>query len=419
MKTKSTVYPAIPSERMLSIDLLRGIAVLGILIMNIQSFSMISAAYMNPAAWGDLAGIHKWVWIFSHVFASDKFMSLFSMLFGAGVILFAAKAAEKGRRPGPLHFRRMFWLLVFGILHAYLIWYGDILTAYALCGMLVFVFRRKSVRSLLIASAIFFVIPEIFTLFAGSTIQFWPAEAIDQNMESWQPGLATVETEMAVMRNSWLSQMEVRVPMSVFMQTFVFVWLVFWRVMSMMLLGMALFKAGILAASKSKSFYLRMAVIGVSTGVALSGWGVYENFRAGWTLEFSRFFGSMFNYFGSVLTATGYIGIVMLIAKADILKGFKRVFSAVGKMAFTNYILMSLLGMFIFYGNGLALYGRVERAPQMLFVAGIWILLLIISPLWLRHYRFGPLEWLWRVLTYMKYQPMKKTQDAAGLSVNI
>ncbi|NTV51300.1 MAG: hypothetical protein HGA69_00490 [Desulfobulbaceae bacterium] len=159
--TKELISPTSLSERILSLDVLRGIAVLCILIMNIQSFSMIGAAYINPAAYGDLTGINKWVWILSHILASEKFMSIFSMLFGAGIILFTERAIAKERKPSALHYRRMFWLLVFGMLHAYLIWYGDILVAYSLCGMLAFVFRKMKPKKLIIFSSLFFIVPVI------------------------------------------------------------------------------------------------------------------------------------------------------------------------------------------------------------------------------------------------------------------
>lgn len=408
MEDSLQINPKTPSERIVSLDLLRGLAVLGILIMNIQTFSMISAAYMNPAAWGDLTGLNLWVWIFSHITASEKFMGIFSMLFGAGVLLFTNKAKEKGIRPGPLHYQRMFWLLVFGMLHAYLIWYGDILVAYSLCGMLVFVFRNKSIKTLIIIGSVFFLVPVLFTLFAGATTDYWPQESIDENMKNWQPLAEAIHQEIALRQGSWLTQMDFRVEHTLFMQTFVFFFFVFWRVTALMLLGMALFKSGILSAQKSKAFYLRMAIIGILVGYSISGWGVYENFKADWNMLYSQFFGSMFNYFGSIFSALGYIGVAMLIAKSSALDGLKKILSSVGKMAFTNYILMSVICMFIFYGNGLGLFSHFERAPQLIFVVGIWIILLIISPIWLKYFRFGPLEWLWRVLTYRKMQAFKK-----------
>ncbi len=402
------ISPATSKERILSIDLMRGIAVLGILIMNIQTFAMIGAAYMNPMAYGDLTGINKWVWILSHVLASEKFMSIFSILFGAGVLLFTSKAIEKGRRSGPLHYRRMMWLFIFGMLHAYLIWYGDILVAYSLCGMLVYTFRKKKPRTLIIWSSIFFIVPVLFTLFASATMSYWPQENIDQNMQSWFPSAEKIQTELDIMRSGWLGQMDKRVESSIFMQTFVFFWMLFWRAMSMMLLGMALFKWGVLSATKSKTFYLKMALLGLIPGYLISSRGVVENFNHGWAMKFSMFNGSLFNYFGSICTALGYIGAVMLFAKSASCPRFKKLISSVGRMAFTNYILMSLLGMFIFYGNGLGYIGYLDRFTQILITLGIWALLLIISPIWLKYFRFGPLEWFWRVLTYWHYQPMRK-----------
>jgi len=402
------ISPVSSRERILSLDLLRGIAVLGILIMNIQTFAMIGAAYMNPMAYGDMTGINKWVWILSHVIASEKFMSIFSILFGAGVLLFTSRAIEKGRRSGPLHYRRMMWLFIFGMLHAYLIWYGDILVGYSLCGLLLFLFRKKKPGTLLIWSSIFFIIPPIFVLFSSATMDYWPQESIDQNMQSWLPSAEKMQRELDDMRSGWLGQMDHRTTSAIFMQTFIFFWMLFWRAMSMMLLGMALFKWGVLAASKSKGFYLKMTLFGLIPGYLLSSWGVAENFAAGWTMEFSMFNGSLFNYFGSVGIALGYIGIVMLIAKSARGKGFKNVMTSIGKMAFTNYILMSLICMFIFYGNGLGYIGYLDRLTQILITFGIWAVLIIISPIWLKYFRFGPLEWLWRVLTYWHYQPMKK-----------
>ena len=393
-----------PSERIISIDVLRGFAVLGILIMNIQSFSMINAAYINPTAYGDLTGINKWVWILSHLLASEKFMSIFSMLFGAGIIIFSSRAVEKGRKAGPLHYRRNMWLLLFGLAHAYLIWYGDILTQYALCSFLAYLFRKLKPVKLVIIASVFFFVPFVLYLFMGYTIQYWPPEAYNQNMQSWMPAMESIRNELASMRGSWLEQMEQRIPGAIFMQTFFFAIYSFWRVMAMMLLGMALYKWGVLSAKRSKAFYTRMILIGLLVGWSIVSIGIWKNFEAGWKMDYSMFTGSQFNYIGSLAVALGYIGLIMLICKSNILEAVKRVLSAVGKMAFTNYILMSILATLIFYGHGFGLYGHVERGGQALFVIGIWIIILIISPVWLNYYRYGPLEWLWRTLTYWHRQ---------------
>jgi len=405
---KELLNPVLPSERIGSIDLLRGIAVLGILIMNIQSFSMIGAAYINPAAYGDLTGINKWIWILSHILASEKFLSIFSILFGAGVLLLSTKAIEKGRKAGPLHFRRMMWLFIFGMIHAYFIWYGDILVAYSLCGMLVYVFRNQSPKSLLFASVGFFIIPILLYTMSGISIPMWPKESYDNSLQGWLPDAGKIQEEIENMRGSWQRQMDTRVPASLMMQTFLFLLMVGWRVLSMMLLGMALFKMAVLTAQKSKAFYWKMAIIGLISGFALTIWGVYENFAANWKMDFSLFIGSLFNYAGSVGVAVGYIALIMLFGKSESGQKVKGLFASVGKMAFSNYILMSLIGMFLFYGNGLGLFGQVERWQQLLFMLGIWIIILIISPFWLKKYRFGPLEWFWRELTYWHFPEIKK-----------
>ncbi|MBL6949640.1 MAG: DUF418 domain-containing protein, partial [Bacteroidales bacterium] len=256
--TLEVANPTLPSKRILSIDVLRGIAVLGILIMNIQHFSMIGAAYINPDAFGDLTGINKWVWVLSDLLSSGKFMSIFSILFGAGIILFTTHAVEKGRRAGRLHYRRNFWLLVFGLLHAYLIWYGDILVAYSLCAFLAFLFRKMKPVKLVIIGAIFFIVPFLLYLMFGLTIQYWPQESIDQNMQSWMPAIEKVQQEINSMQGNWIEQMDVKVPGAIFLQTFLFFINVFWRVMGLMLFGMALYKWGVLSATRTKKYYLRL-----------------------------------------------------------------------------------------------------------------------------------------------------------------
>jgi len=397
----NTFSPVPQKDRILSIDILRGVAVLGILIMNIQHFSMPQAAYINPTAYGDLTGLNRWVWILSHILASEKFMSVFSMLFGAGILLFTQRAEKKGRNSALLHYRRMFWLLLFGLMHAYLLWSGDILVSYALCGMLVFLFRDKRPFSLLGISFAFFMVPIVLNLYFVWSMPSWPEETMRFTMESWKPGVESLQHQVDVYRSSWRGQMELRIPGSMFMQTGYFFTESFWQVTALMLLGMALFKWEILSGERSPAFYLRMALVGLLSGYLLSGLGVCLNFKNHWDMEFSMFLGSEFNYVGSPAVALGYVALLMLFSKSPRYPGLKNIFASVGRMAFTNYILMTLLCTFVFYGHGLGLYGSVERKVQILIVPAIWIPVLVISPIWLKHYRFGPLEKIWRALTYL------------------
>jgi uncharacterized protein len=400
----NTFSSVLQTDRIVSIDLLRGLAVLGILIMNIQHFSMPTAAYINPSAYGDLTGLNKWVWIISHILASGKFMSIFSMLFGAGILLFTQRAELKGLNSAVLHYRRMGWLLLFGLMHAYLLWTGDILVSYSLCGMLVFLFRNKPPTTLIRIAFAFFLVPMLLDCLFAWSIPYWPEQAVSSTMESWSPGAEIIEHHLDVYRSGWLEQMELRVPGAIFMQTGYFFMRPFWRVIALMLLGMALFKWEVLSCGRSSRFYLRMALIGLVAGYMLSGTGVYLNFKDQWTMEFSMFLGAQFNYVGSVGVALGYTALVMLLSKSTGYAGIKRMFSAVGRMAFTNYILMTLICTFLFYGHGLGLYGSVERKLQVIIVLAIWIPIMTISPFWLRRFRFGPLERIWRGLTYGSWQ---------------
>jgi uncharacterized protein len=332
--------------------------------------------------------------------ASEKFMSIFSMLFGAGILLFTERAEQKGNNSALLHYRRMGWLLIFGLMHAYLLWTGDILVSYSLCGMLVFLFRNKRPFTLVGIAFAFFLVPILLELYFVWSIPYWPEETMQFTMDSWKPGTETLQHYLDVYRSGWWDQMELRVPGSIFMQTGYFFMEAFWQVMALMLLGMALYKGEFFTGSRSSSFYRRTILIGLLSGYMLSGLGVWLNFNYQWTMEFSMFLGSEFNYVGSVGVAMGYSALVMLFSKAPAGKGIKAVLSAVGRMAFSSYILMTLVCTFLFYGHGLGLYGSMERKYQILLVPAIWILITILSTWWLRRFRFGPLERIWRALTY-------------------
>ena len=163
--------PVLPTARIKALDVLRGFAVLGILIMNIQSFAMIETAYINPAAFGDLTGLNKIVWIVSHILADQKFMTIFSILFGAGILMISDKAEQKNLKSAGLHYRRIFWLLIIGLIHAYLLWHGDILVTYALCAFWVFLFRKLSPIKLIIIGLLLVSVASFIYLLAGLQCQ--------------------------------------------------------------------------------------------------------------------------------------------------------------------------------------------------------------------------------------------------------
>lgn len=409
MQHDPSASPIRRTDRIESLDVLRGFALLGILIMNIQSFSMPGAVYINPTAYGDLTGVNLIVWTLSHLFADQKFMTIFSMLFGAGVCVFADRATAKSGKSAGLHYRRTAWLLVFGLLHAHLLWYGDVLYAYAMCGFVVYLFRNRTPRALVILGVVFALVPFVYSMLFGLSIPSFPAEAVASIRESWASTPEALARELEVYRGGWTGQLADRSGTAVFFETYLLLTLFFWRASGMMLLGMALYKTGVLSAACSDSFYRRMLLVGFAVGLTLSGIGVWHNFAHDWSMEFSMFLGSQWNYFGSVATALGYIGIVMLAVRAGLWEGLQNRLKAVGKTAFTNYILQTVLGTLIFYGHGLGLFGSVDRWQQVLVILAIWLLQLWLAPVWLGRYRYGPLEWLWRCLTYWRLQPLRRS----------
>ena len=387
--------PVEDADRLVALDALRGFVLLGILVMNIQSFAMPVAAYANPTAYGDLTGANLWVWIVSHVLFDQKFMAVFSMLFGAGIVLMSARAGEEAAR---LHHRRMAWLVVFGLLHAYLFWYGDILYTYGLCGFAAFAFRERGPGFLAAAGLVLLMMGTAAPIIADRTLT--PEQFAEVRAEEWQPEASVIAAELAAYRGGFISQSRHRAAESLDIQTTYFVLVFGWRVLGLMLLGMALFKAGLFSGRLAPSTHAALTAGGFLIGVPIVIHGMRQHFAHGWSVEYSLFLGSLWNYWGSVFVAIGYAGVVAGVVRAGILQALMARLAAVGRMAFSNYILQTLIATTIFYGHGLGLFGSVPRTTQIAIVVAIWAVLLIVSPWWLRRYRFGPLEWLWRSLTY-------------------
>jgi uncharacterized protein len=398
--------PVSGQERIQALDILRGFALLGILLMNVQSFSMISAAYFNPTAAGYFGGVDQAIWVVVHVLADSKFMTLFSILFGAGIVLMSERAKRAEGSPAAVHFRRNFWLIVIGAGHAYLLWYGDVLVWYGLCALLVFWMRKLPPRRLFIMGLLAVTVGGLLTVAGGLSLPQMPPETREEFVHDWAPDAQIVEAEVAAYTGGWSGQLAHRVPMALTMHTVVFLIFALWRAGGLMLVGMALFKWGVLSAERSDSFYRRLVALGVVGAVVVS-YGAYTNIADGWTLEYARFYGSQYNYFGSLAVSAGYIGAIMIWSRGDAWRWLKGALAAVGRMAFTNYIMQTVLCTWIFYGHGLGRFMQADRTEQMLVVFGVWVFQLVVSPWWLRRFRFGPLEWIWRSLTYMKRQPFR------------
>ena len=401
----SSSFPQPQTSRIHALDALRGFALLGILIMNIQSFSMISSAYLNPTSYGDLNGINKSVWVWSHILADQKFLSIFSMLFGVGIMLFTESIIAKGHKPAKFYYRRLLWLLLFGLIHGYLFWHGDILVAYAICGAIAYLFRNLNPIVLITLAVIIFCIPAFNYWIFAQSMEMWPPEALQDLKNGWMPGKDLIDQELSALRGGIADQLKWRAPETLEMETFVLLIYMGWRALAMMLFGMAFYKLGLFSDSVKLWFQVTAFALCISVGLYLSGEGVSRNFHMDWDVKYSMFLGYQWNYFGSLFTAIAYVMLVQLIERFYKLN----LLGKVGKMAFSTYLLTTVICTTIFYGHGFGLIGYVERWQQIVIVVSVWVVLLVFSGIWLKYYQYGPAEWLWRYLTYGKRPAWRKS----------
>ncbi len=439
--------PVAPAERIEAVDVLRGFALLGILTMNIVAMAWPFAGYEDPRHSGGDDPANRAAWLLNATVFSGKMMTLFSMLFGAGLVLMADRAARRGASVRGVYYRRTLWLLVFGLIHGYLIWFGDILFFYAICGLLLYPLRRLPPRWLIgLGVALLLVGSAIglgFTLFAGLTEQAalqveaeraagrTPTELQVALGDIWREGLRQfarptreeMNKEIAIYRGSYADILPHRAESLLMFQIFGLLLFMLWGIGGRMLLGMGLMKLGVFSAERSERFYRLLAALGYGIGLPLTLAGAlnilahdFEALDVPW--------GALVFGLGMVPTALGHAAVLLLICKAGALTWLTRPLAAVGRMALTNYLLQSLICTTVFYGYGLGLFGSVDRVGLWLIVLAVWALQLVISPLWLRAFRFGPAEWLWRTLSYWELQPMRKSQTTnsghnhAGVSAN-
>ena len=400
--------PVSSTQRLETLDVLRGFALLGILAMNIRAMATPMSAYMYPYAVFEYEGPSRLAYFFTTVFFDLKMMGLFSMLFGAGVLLYANnKRTESGQPPHALWFRRMFVLLAIGLLHAYFIWAGDILVPYALCGiLLLWWMRNRTARTLLIAAV------AMLAIGAGMAVFHWVSwgSMSDADRASelalMMPTREQARGHLDLMLGSYTNFVTGSAPSTFMFETMIFLLFFFWRCGGMMLLGMSLYKSGFLEGRLASSTYARVALIAAPVGLTLSFIGALELERVAYAMPI-RAAVDLWNYVGAVFASVGYAAAIVWIVKRGMLAGLRRRLAAVGQMAFSNYLAHSMTASVLFLGWGFGLAGRFDYAAQLLVVAAIWIVQLIVSPIWLQNFRFGPAEWLWRTLTYGRVQPMR------------
>ncbi len=430
---RARLAPVTGLERLESVDTLRGVAVLGILVMNVYAYAMPFAAYANPLVYGGSTGVHYLTWVVTHLVFDQKFLTLFSMLFGAGLVLMGQRAEARGAAFAGIYYRRQLWLLVLGAVHGYLLWFGDILFHYALCGLFLYPLRRLSPRTLIAIGVLFLLVAPPLSIGMGSFLaQMRDAaaaaeaaaaagETLDETqqatIESWagmdkllEPPPEEIARQVEVHRGGYLGILVERAPTVFMMHTFMTFTFIVWRVGGLMILGMALMKLGVFSAARPARFYRACVALGYGLGLPLSAWSAAELTAHGFDAFYVFEVGIHYNYFGSVAVAFGHLGVVMLLCRSGLWPRLRARLAATGRMALTNYLMQTILLTTVFYGYGLGLYGHVPRFYQMAFVAAVLALELWWSPVWLARFRFGPFEWLWRSLTYWRRQPLRRPQ---------
>jgi uncharacterized protein len=401
--------PVTGKERIVSIDVLRGVAVLGILLMNIVSFSMVTSAYQSPAVYGDLSGVDWITWLILHYVADTKFMSIFSILFGAGVCIFMERAQAKGHNAWKLQASRMSWLFVIGMLHAYLLWFGDILVAYAICGMLIAMMRHwKPAILFIVGFILMFAVPIGFMVFMYWTMQFWPEEEVLRMRDSGLLTSLEMQAEITAYTGSWIDQLAHRAIFAAMLQFLIFPFYLVWHCAGLMMIGMAAYKWNVLSASRSVRFYSMTMLVSAVIGFPLISIGVWYKQQHEWDPALVNFLDSNWNLVGGVFVAIVWICFVMLICKLRLFTFARKALAATGQMALTNYLGQTIICTLLFYGHGFGWYSQFERVELLYVVVAIWAFQILFSLFWLTFFCFGPFEWLWRSATYLSWQPLKK-----------
>ena len=363
-------------ERITALDAVRGVAVLGILTMNAVSYGLSSAAYWNL----DAGGSDTWLdWLIGgagEVLFDQKFMGLFSLLFGAGVVLFAERAEAKGRRAGWFSLWRNVLLLFIGLAHMAL-WDGDILVVYAVCAPLVILLRRRRPATLLVAGSLI-----VLSSAAGAALV---QSTVENPINQLGDGLWFDAGAMSDAVGGW------------------FLYDVLARGLGMMLIGVALYRLDVLTGRRDRDFYRRMVATGLSIGLPLAALGLALVAAAGFSGDVALV-GSVPNTVATIPIVLGYVGVVTLWDAASDSPLRRRV-RAAGQMALTNYLTQTVIGIVVL--RGLFDRGQLSRTGIAVFVLAVWALQLWWSQAWLARFRFGPAEWLWRIATYRRWQPLR------------
>jgi uncharacterized protein len=403
------------NQRHGSIDALRGMAVMGILLMNIAGFALPSGAYFNPLGGGGSAPADPAAWAINFVLVDGKMRALFSILFGASTMIVVERAEAAGLNGARVHLSRMATLALFGVAHLFLLWSGDILLHYALIGIVALPFVLLEPRALLrIAIMLLLAQLAIQGLFMAGFASLHHAAlapgADTATIAAWQSfsegvGVGdphSIAVEVARMRGPWTDMVAANLanePAGIpFLLGFDGP-----ETLAFMLIGMAALRSGFLTGAWSRARYLRASAIGFAVGLPPTIALCWLCFRSG--------FDTLATFAAATMGGVAFRPVVGLaeaaLALAWLAGRDRPRLRAAGRMAFSNYLGTSLLMGALFDGWGFGLFARIERVWLYPIVIAVWVLMLLWSPWWLARFRYGPLEWAWRSLARRALQPMR------------
>ncbi|WOZ78895.1 DUF418 domain-containing protein YeiB [Kosakonia sacchari] len=372
-------------ERNVTLDFIRGIAILGILLLNITAFGLPKAAYLNPAWYGDITASDAWTWALLDLFAQVKFLSLFAILFGAGLQMLLPRGKRWIQS-------RLTLLVLLGFIHGLFFWDGDILLAYGLVGLIAWRMVRdaQNVKTMFNTGVVLYLIGiAVLLLLAGISgsqpNRSWLPDAANVQYETWwrvSGSIGEAISNRADMLSNALLALGAQYG---------------WQLAGMMLIGAALMRSGWLKGQFSLRHYRRTGALLIGLGLLINIPAIIAQWQLGWSYRWCAFLLQAPRELGAPLQAVGYAALAWGFWPQ--ICGYKLVnaIACVGRMALTNYLLQTLICITLF--NRFGLFMQFDRLQLLAFVPAVWAVNILFSLFWLRRFRQGPMEWLWRQLT--------------------
>ncbi|WP_442680279.1 DUF418 domain-containing protein [Sphingomonas sp. ASY06-1R] len=404
-------------SRILSLDVIRGFAVCGILIMNIVSMGMPLYAYVDPHFYGGAQGVDLAAWAAAYVLADGKMRALFTMLFGASLLLITDAAEDRTPGPARVHYARIFWLFGFGMLHAWFVWYGDILVEYAICGAIAFVGRNWKPSALAFTAICLIGYDGVQSLIqwhdvtllqALATGPHPPADAVREwgkVLAQVVPDPAAIAQEIRLYRGGFADVFAARAPTTRLFQIQI-IPAALPGTLGFVFLGMLFYRLGFWTGQWSRRAYQRVAGAGAAA-LLLYAPLVFAIIAHHFDPTFLPL-ADMATLILRPFLALAYAALLILAVRANVLPRLMERLGAAGRMALSNYLITSLVMTTIFYGYGLGWFGGLSRAQLYWLVAAQWGLMLLWSRPWLARFHYGPFEWAWRSLSRGQVVPFRR-----------